>query len=202
MTANFLLLLITFICLLSIPLLKYSIKWRKYKSDDWLLKNNKLNLKWIINLIIGVTFLIYFLTIRWLPDLKNLKTMDIKHSVGMSDYELYKYSYTYSKVFLLDWCPFFSIIFAIIAIFDRKMRIIHFFGFIVFCFGTLTIIGGFIENKNLNWSNFFEYVTIGIKPNSIYFGLHFFMAFFGLYNFALLKKDPLKTNFNFLCYLF
>lgn len=164
---------------------------KKLYLSNWWKKNYYLNTKYIINLIVAIGFLIYFISLRYVNDIKeliahrNLINIDL---TNQSDELIYFRSFRISKVFLLDWCPCFSIIISLFAIFDYKQRYVNLMGLIGFCFGFITLIGGLIGQEEIPIDQFWNYVSVGIGWNQIYFGLHFYLCIFGLYLFSNLRR--------------
>lgn len=193
MSANYFLIGLTIFCITCIGLANFLIKPIQIKKHNWLTWNYFINTKWIINTLISISFLIYFCCLRWAPNIhvffiNHIEIINVLRDKFSDDIDLYEASITISRTFLLDWCPCFSVLISCLAIFDKKQIIINHLGFLCFCFGLLTIIGGLIGDEPIRWNRLITYIFIGDKPNPIYFSLHFYLCLFGFYLFVNTRK--------------
>ncbi|RCJ02848.1 hypothetical protein DSQ43_02355 [Ureaplasma urealyticum] len=193
MSTNYFLIAITILTIICIGLGNFFIKPVQTQKINWWTWNHFINTKWIINILISISFLIYFCCLRWAPGAKDffsnemeiINTLNDKYANYISSYEA---SITFSRTFLLDWCPCFSVLISIVALFDKIQIIVNYLGFLCFFFGLLTIVGGFVGDEAIWWDNLINYVFIGKSLNTIYFALHCYLCVFGFYLFVNTRK--------------
>ncbi|WP_031489219.1 DUF5378 family protein, partial [Ureaplasma canigenitalium] len=165
----------------------YFKRTRRFKYR-WITKNHFINLKWVINIIICTGFLIYFISLRYVYNVNDF--IHLKggvYNIPSNDVDLYFRSATISKTFLLDWCPWMSILICLVGIIDFKQEVLPLFGFAAFVFGIITIVGGLLFQEIIERETFSMYLFTGIAPNRIYFAMHFFMVIYGMYTFTNLR---------------
>lgn len=180
--------LISIIALFMILMLLIRFFWRFKLTTkiNWWTTNYYKNSFWVTKIILSTLFLLYFIFMRWIPDIQNYQ------NINYLDYD-YVVSFKISKAFLLDWCPFFFVFINILAILDYKQKWSNLFGLIGVCFGFSTIIGNFaIEEPELIWSNIWKYVFIGTSINKIYFMLHCILCLYGFYLFSFSRINSFK----------
>lgn len=137
--------------------------------------NVKLFYKYYFWLPIGCLLLIYFLLVRWIPDLNNLIVNSSKNI------SIQQHSVLWSKVLLLDMCPLSYVLLSISLIFDKSRTTTK-----ILC--PITIIGGcitifsFLVNppEDIHTVSQIRYFFLGTETNRIYFMMHFLMVLFGL----------------------
>ncbi|KEZ22703.1 DUF5378 family protein [Ureaplasma diversum] len=188
---NWFLIGFTIVSCLSVAVLTNCFRVKKLYLYNWWKKNYYINTKYLINLLISIGYLAYFISLRYSKDVEQFiahKDLIYSDPFNLYDELLYFRSFRISKVFLLDWCPCFSVIISLFAIFDYKQKYVNLMGLIGFCFGFITLIGGLIGQERIEVDQFWTYVTVGVGLNQIYFGLHFYLCIFGLYLFSNLRR--------------
>ena len=120
--------------------------------------------------ISSVIALIYFLSFRWVDDLKALINVQ-----GQSDI-------LWSKVLLLDMCPFLAVFLPIVLLVDKKRTFAPCLAYFAIVGAGITIFGEIawikLEDTNLSW---WQYTFF----NKLYFIMHFYifiMAFIVILN--------------------
>ncbi|WP_391592243.1 DUF5378 family protein [[Mycoplasma] cavipharyngis] len=142
-----------------------------------LLKLKKLNWSYCFFLIWSLITLFYFIYFRWSFDYQNY--IDNTFSIGS-----YQYSVAYSKVYLLDMCPFLSVFFPLGLIFDLKKKIIRQLAVISIFTGSVTLYAIVITETN---PITLQYIFLGIEPNRLYFIMHFNLVFMGAMTLAIYR---------------
>ncbi len=152
-------LLFTFIAIGSAILLRWKNKF-------------KITIK-IIQIILGTFGLIYFIIFRYTQDVINLINMQ----GSGEDISIY-----YSKVLLLDMCPFMYVLLNLTFIFDFKNKIIKFISLWSIIGSSITIIGSIWEaNDN---GDPIKYIFIGSSEGALYYFIHGYMLIFGTFFFV------------------
>lgn len=128
---------------------------------------------------ISVVWLIYFIVFRWAGDISIL----IEHAGHLLQWktdDYYNFSYSMSRVFLLDLCPMIGVILPIFLIIDKSKNMAK-----ILC--PFSIIGSIITiffvvpfDRDVN-INFWKYVFIGMHPNILIFFLHYINLMFAIF---------------------
>ncbi|MCV3754121.1 DUF5378 domain-containing protein [Ureaplasma zalophigenitalium] len=187
---NHLLIIITFLLIAIIIVCAYVFQNKQiktpYKKYLWWSNKHFIKSKWLLNCVICLVFLLYFILIRYSYDVNELITFQSRDPYYIQTHH-YQYSFRYSKVLLLDWCPCVMIILILLGIFDFKQHLIQYFGFVSFSLGLFTIIGMAFQ-KPITYEDAFEYTFVGLGNDRLYFMMHFFMVIFGLINFLRIRS--------------
>lgn len=116
--------------------------------------------------IIGSLSLAYFLFARWIPYIQEYFTFDFS-----SNNNIYTYSVTISRVFLLDLCPAVAFLLPFVLIVDKTKtlaKIISPYAII----GSIVTIYSTVLTTSDN-VNIIEYIFIGDNENRMFFMMHF-----------------------------
>lgn len=132
----------------------------------------KLTIK-ILEIILGIFGLIYFIIFRYTQDVINL--INYEHST-------YNLSIFYSKVLLLDMCPFMYVFLNLCFILDYKNKLIKIVSLWSIIGSSITIIGS-IWNANDNGDPW-KYIFIGSSEGALYYFIHGYMLVFGTFFFV------------------
>lgn len=140
-----------------------------------LLSNNK-KIQIIVNVIlsiIGLFSLFWFVFLRYISDFKNL--LNFANSIDNQIRSIY-----YSKVLLLDLCPFAYVILSFFMIFDFKRKYINIVAIWAWIGSIITIFGS-VWTTNFPINQWYKYIFIGSSEGSLYFWIHIFMLLFGAF---------------------
>lgn len=116
--------------------------------------------------IIGSLSLAYFLFARWIPYIQEYFVFDF-----LSNNNIYTYSITISRVFLLDLCPAVGFLLPLVLIIDKTKtlaKIISPYAII----GSIVTIYSTVLTTSDN-VNIIEYIFIGDDQNRMFFMMHF-----------------------------
>lgn len=129
----------------------------------------------IPKIVLGVFGIIWFLVFRYISDVQNL-----------IEFKGYDGGIYYSKVLLLDLCPFAYVVLCLFMIFDYNSKFINIAALWAIIGSSITIFGScwFIDKP----INVYKYIFIGESPNKLYYFLHAWMLLFGFYFFASSNK--------------
>ncbi|MDQ0513761.1 hypothetical protein J2Z62_000199 [Mycoplasmoides fastidiosum] len=135
----------------------------------------------------GGIAVIYFVAARWGLDFSNWLNL----SNAAPDYQ---YSIAYSKVFLLDMCPFLSVFMGLNLIFDKKRKITRQLATISIFTGGITLYA--LKITSMGPVNA-EFIFLGFYPNRLYFLMHYNIVFMGAIILAAYpKKFDTKALFS------
>lgn len=135
---------------------------------------NKLNMTIkYLKIFLGIFGLTYFLIFRYTQDVINL----INNHNYTFDVSIY-----WSKVLLLDMCPFMYVFLNLCFIFDYKNKLIKTISLWSVIGSSITIIGS-IWSVDYN-GNPLIYIFIGSDEGQLYFFIHGFMLIFGTFFFV------------------
>lgn len=131
------------------------------------------------SIVISIIWLIYFIVVRWSGDIKVLIDQPLSWNQWKSN-DYYNYSYSISRVFLLDLCPMIGLVLPIFLIVDKTKNMAK-----ILC--PFSIIGSIITiffvvstDKDIS-SNFWKYIFIGTYPNVLIFLLHYINLLFAVF---------------------
>ena len=134
-------------------------------------KTKRLFNSYTFYLVTSMIALIYFITFRWIWDLKDWINGDGNNSVVKS------------KVLLLDMCPFLAVFMPIVLMIDRKRRFVPAIAFFAIVGAGITIFGqvmfekvGPNGNDHLINTTWWEYIFF----NKLYFIMHFYIFIMAL----------------------
>lgn len=156
MQVGILLLLISVFSILSVLFLHFSIG--RY------LKNKR-----ILYIILGFLYLAYFISIRYTYDLKQF--FELRNVENLKEFFPYDYSFSFSRILLLDLCPMISILLPISLIFDKTNNVSKVLSLYGILGGVITLCGMFIDIKEINIS-LVKFIFIGEEPNILMFSGH------------------------------
>jgi len=118
-------------------------------------------------LVIGIFLIIWYLVWRWIPDIK--KYTDLLHT--SFDPSTPDNSDIISRAFLLDACPFFSILLAISLIVDPSRKLARTVAPFAFLGGIFVLFGQIPFNDSITWG--FKDFFIGSDSARLYVFAHF-----------------------------
>ena len=124
----------------------------------------------ILEIILGIFGLIYFIIFRYTQDIINL----INYQNSTSDISIY-----YSKVLLLDMCPFMYVFLNLCFIFDYKNKLIKVVSLWSIIGSSITIIGS-IWSANDDGDPW-KYIFIDSQEGALYYFIHGYMLIFGTF---------------------
>lgn len=136
---------------------------RKFK------KKQKMILK-IILASIGIFGIFWFFHFRYFIDFQNLLKLN-------NQKDNFERSIYFSKVLLLDLCPFAYVVLCFFMIIDFKDRFINIVAIWAFIGSTITIFGSIWTNE-FPLNKWYYFVFIGSKEGALYFWIHIFMLIF------------------------
>ncbi len=137
--------------------------------------NIKLFYKYYFWFPIGCLLLIYFLLLRWIPDLNNL-IVNLNKDISVQ-----QHSILWSKVLLLDMCPLSYVLLSLSLIFDKTRTTTKILCPITIIGGSITMFSFLVNPPEDMWTiNQVKYFFLGTETNRIYFMMHFLMVLFGL----------------------
>lgn len=144
-------------------------------------------------LIWGIASVVYFLAVRWIPDLIGL----VNYLRGEMVNE-YTRSIGWSKVLLLDMCPFLSIFMPVYYGFFPRCKLNKLLASISIFTGSITLYA--IKYSPI--ANFdFQYLFFGIIPNRLYFLMHFNIVVFGMAILLVHYEPFVKIDFIHVMYV-
>lgn len=129
-------------------------------SRRWLIKLD--DKYFYILLIFAIFCFLYFLIGRYIFDAIQFKEI----TNGTSKYWRDVY---FSKILLLDLCPFMAFFLPLITIFDKKRKIARLFAPVTIIGSAVTIFGQCIWESPLD---LFQYIFLGTETNRLYFIMH------------------------------
>ena len=129
----------------------------------------------IPKVILGIFGIVWFVIFRYSSDVESL----IK--LGDIDGGIY-----YSKVLLLDLCPFAYVILCLFMIFDYNSRFTNIVALWAIIGASITIFGSSWFEKEPE--NVMNYIFIGTSPNKLYYFIHAWMLIIGFYFFVNSKR--------------
>lgn len=127
----------------------------------------------IIQVVLGIFGLIYFVIFRYTQDVLNLIHIQ-NSSQNISIY--------WSKVLLLDMCPFMYVFLNLCFILDWKNKLIKIVSLWSIIGSSITIIGS-IWTANDD-GNPWKYIFIGSSEGELYYFIHGYMLIFGTFFFV------------------
>lgn len=135
---------------------------------------NKLNITIkCLEIFLGIFGLAYFIVFRYYQDVINL----INNQNSMFNISIY-----WSKVLLLDMCPFMYVFLNLCFIFDYKNKLIKTACLWSIIGSSITIIGS-IWNVDYN-GNPLVYIFLGSDEGQLYYFIHAYMLIFGTFFFV------------------
>ncbi len=149
--------------------------------------------------IIAIFTLTYFLILRWWDSFDRLKEI-----IDIPNYKIlnpYNYSFKWSKVLLLDLCPFVSVALPLSLIFDptrNSSKVISLFALLG---GLFTIFGSMIFINEIHVS-LLTFLFIGESPNTIMFGSHYLMVVLSLFVLVHSKKFTVNSMLGVVLFAF
>lgn len=143
------------------------------------LKINKYS--YVVYLFVSIFWIIYYIAARWGQDIHTLVAaggiQTLKHEYN--SWNPYYYSFTVSKVLLLDMCPFMALILPFTIIFDYKFKYAKNVAVFAFFGGFITILGGMYNQQLQPNETLAHFIFIGTGLNRIYFLMHFYLMMMG-----------------------
>lgn len=116
--------------------------------------------------ILGAISLSYFLFARWIPYIEEYFNFDFSQKSN-----IYNYSITISRVFLLDLCPAVAFVLPIVLIVDKTKTLAKIISPYAIIGSIVTIYSTVLTTSdNVNW---IEYIFIGDSDNRMFFMMHF-----------------------------
>lgn len=132
---------------------------------------------YIFWMLIGVVFLIYFISMRFFNSWQNLYYILNTNLDQLKD-DSYEYSIIFSKALLLDLCPFMALALCVSFILDWKGKVTSYFAPFCILGGLVTLPFIFFSEQNTSFN--LNFIFIGTTLNPLYFMLHFFLVIFGI----------------------
>lgn len=170
--------LVTFFSLLITNIAYTLVSKKLVKQNKVWAKETKIKWEWITYAfwaIIGISFLIYFISLRFFDQWKALN--EYMNSTDFGKTNLYSHSILLSKGFLLDMCPFMSLALNV-SFLDKSKKLRTYLA--PFC-----ILGGAITLPFVEYTEPYEtfnlhYIFVGSQTNPLYFMMHWYLVVFGV----------------------
>lgn len=150
-------------------------------SKRWLVKLDKKY--FFILLIFAIFCLLYFFIARYILD--AIQFNEFKDSTNPYVRDVF-----FSKLLLLDLCPFMSFALPIITIFDKKRRFARLLAPVTIIGSIVTIFGQCIWESP---SDLFQYIFVGTEFNRLYFMMHLLSLLLGLWILMVSKTFTWKS---------
>lgn len=150
-------------------------------SKRWLVKLDKKY--FFILLIFAIFCFLYFFIARYILD--AIQFNEFKDSPNPYVRDVF-----FSKLLLLDLCPFMSFALPIITIFDKKRRFARLLAPVTIIGSIVTIFGQCIWESP---SDLFQYIFVGTEFNRLYFMMHLLSLLLGLWILMVSKTFTWKS---------
>lgn len=150
-------------------------------SKRWLVKLDKKY--FFILLIFAIFCFLYFFIARYILD--AIQFNKFKDSTNPYVRDVF-----FSKLLLLDLCPFMSFALSIITIFDKKRRFARLLAPVTIIGSIVTIFGQCIWESP---TDLFQYIFVGTEFNRLYFMMHLLSLLLGLWILMVSKTFTWKS---------
>ncbi len=190
-----------FILIITIMIIVVSISLNYFYVKGQITFNKK---RWNYYFVaIGVLFLIYYLSVRWLP----LLEMFARNEVPTKEANATQYNLSYSWTWFLSFCTMFGLICPILITFKKGRHCLEIISPICTFAGGMVMFGSIIFAKEASWS--INYFFFDLSPKypvpTVSTQLHLFILAIG-FNFLIYQKRYTFKSFKWMvayvfCYL-
>lgn len=125
----------------------------------------------------GIFSLAYFFAFRYSYDVSEFIQLDM---TNLKSFDLYTYSFRWSKILLLDLCPFAFAVLNLSLVFDKTRNFAKIVAPYSILGGLVTMVSSIPKETLDSNVSLFEYIFVGQDVNKMFFIMHYWAIILGI----------------------